>query len=195
MPHTVRGRETKTCTDCHVSAEGDNNAWGWTRLGWATTLRRRPDEALAHFERSLMLSPFDPLAFNVHFGMAMAWAIKGDYRRAVVLVEKGLRARPSAVWAYRMLAAFHANAGNDAGVEAGQVRALTEQHVGAVMVNPVDSRQAKQAADIAQARSSRWCRWTGRSTTAGSHRWWCPARCRTERWRPSRSATLPTATS
>jgi hypothetical protein len=26
-PHTVRARETKTCTDCHVSAAGDNNAW------------------------------------------------------------------------------------------------------------------------------------------------------------------------
>jgi len=27
VPHTVRTRETKTCTDCHLSAEGDNNAW------------------------------------------------------------------------------------------------------------------------------------------------------------------------
>jgi len=26
-PHTVRARETKQCTDCHVSAKGDNNAW------------------------------------------------------------------------------------------------------------------------------------------------------------------------
>ena len=26
-PHTVRSRETKTCTDCHVAATGDNNAW------------------------------------------------------------------------------------------------------------------------------------------------------------------------
>jgi hypothetical protein len=26
-PHTVRARETKTCTSCHVSAAGDNNAW------------------------------------------------------------------------------------------------------------------------------------------------------------------------
>ena len=26
VPHTVRGRETKTCTDCHVSTNGDNNA-------------------------------------------------------------------------------------------------------------------------------------------------------------------------
>ena len=27
VPHTVRGKETKGCTDCHVSANGDNNAW------------------------------------------------------------------------------------------------------------------------------------------------------------------------
>jgi len=26
FPHTVRKEETKTCTDCHLSAEGDNNA-------------------------------------------------------------------------------------------------------------------------------------------------------------------------
>jgi hypothetical protein len=27
VPHTVRARETKTCTDCHVSGVSDNNAW------------------------------------------------------------------------------------------------------------------------------------------------------------------------
>jgi hypothetical protein len=27
VPHTVRAAETKQCTDCHVSANGDNNAW------------------------------------------------------------------------------------------------------------------------------------------------------------------------
>ncbi|HSE95037.1 MAG TPA: hypothetical protein VLD61_04050, partial [Methylomirabilota bacterium] len=27
VPHTVRGKETKQCTDCHVSADGNNNAW------------------------------------------------------------------------------------------------------------------------------------------------------------------------
>ncbi|MBI3695146.1 MAG: hypothetical protein HY238_09960 [Acidobacteria bacterium] len=27
FPHTVRTRETRTCTDCHLSAAGDNNAW------------------------------------------------------------------------------------------------------------------------------------------------------------------------
>jgi hypothetical protein len=27
VPHTVRATETKTCTDCHVSKNNDNNAW------------------------------------------------------------------------------------------------------------------------------------------------------------------------
>jgi hypothetical protein len=27
VPHTVRGKETKQCTDCHLSAANDNNAW------------------------------------------------------------------------------------------------------------------------------------------------------------------------
>lgn len=27
VPHTVRSRETRGCTDCHLSAGGDNNAW------------------------------------------------------------------------------------------------------------------------------------------------------------------------
>ena len=27
VPHTVRAKETKQCSDCHVSANGDNNAW------------------------------------------------------------------------------------------------------------------------------------------------------------------------
>lgn len=27
VPHTVRAKETKTCTDCHVSQANDNNAW------------------------------------------------------------------------------------------------------------------------------------------------------------------------
>lgn len=27
VPHTVRTKETRTCSDCHVSSKGDNNAW------------------------------------------------------------------------------------------------------------------------------------------------------------------------
>src|SRR2546430_1125812 len=27
VPHTVRTRETRGCTDCHVAKDGNNNAW------------------------------------------------------------------------------------------------------------------------------------------------------------------------
>ncbi|MGD1095744.1 MAG: hypothetical protein ABSB35_27590 [Bryobacteraceae bacterium] len=37
-PHTVRGKETKTCTDCHVSKNGDNNAWMTQLLMQGTNL-------------------------------------------------------------------------------------------------------------------------------------------------------------
>jgi hypothetical protein len=38
VPHTVRAKETKGCTDCHVSAGGDNNAWMASTLMQGTGL-------------------------------------------------------------------------------------------------------------------------------------------------------------
>jgi hypothetical protein len=36
VPHTVRTTETKTCSDCHLSAAGDNEAWMAQLLGQGT---------------------------------------------------------------------------------------------------------------------------------------------------------------
>jgi hypothetical protein len=36
FPHTVRARETKRCTDCHLSRDNDNNAWLAQVLGQGT---------------------------------------------------------------------------------------------------------------------------------------------------------------
>ncbi len=95
-----------------------NHAWGWTRLGWSTYLAGRADEAIGYFDRALGLSPLDPLAFNVHFGKAAAFSLKRDYVTAIGLVERALHAHPRAVWAYRMLASYHANNGNLPGARA-----------------------------------------------------------------------------
>jgi hypothetical protein len=38
VPHTVRAAETKQCTDCHVSEQGDNNAWMASILMQGTNL-------------------------------------------------------------------------------------------------------------------------------------------------------------
>ncbi|KJK46978.1 ABC transporter substrate-binding protein [Lentzea aerocolonigenes] len=43
------------------------------------------------------------------------------------------------------------SAGNDAAAQAEQVQALAAQHVRAIIINPVDSEKAKQAADAAHA--------------------------------------------
>ena len=89
-----------------------NNAWGWMRAGWLRTLNGQMKVAIACFERALALSPFDPFTFNIYFGMGLAYAELGDFARAIELVEKGLHSGPGVTWAYRMLAAYHALAGN-----------------------------------------------------------------------------------
>src|SRR3546814_15264608 len=69
-------------------------------------------DALACFERALALSPFDPFTFNIYFGMATACAELGDFAKAIELAERGLHSGPGVTWAYRMLASYYAQAGN-----------------------------------------------------------------------------------
>ena len=88
-----------------------NSAWAWQRSGWLHTYRSRSETAIEHFERSLRLSPLDPINFNSYFGIGTAHANAGRYEVAVTWIEKGLRERPDAVWGYRILASAYANAG------------------------------------------------------------------------------------
>ncbi|MEQ9608071.1 MAG: hypothetical protein RLN99_10420, partial [Kiloniellaceae bacterium] len=89
-----------------------NNAWGWMRAGWLRTLNAQMKEAIPCFERARALSPFDPFTFNIYFGMAVAHGELSDFAGAIELVEKGLNSGPGVTWAYRMLASYHAQAGN-----------------------------------------------------------------------------------
>jgi len=88
-----------------------NSAWAWQRSGWLNMYLGNPQIAIEHFERSLRLSPLDPIKFNSYVGIGAAHADAGRYDEAVEWVEKGLRERPDAVWAYRTLASAYANAG------------------------------------------------------------------------------------
>jgi len=101
-----------------------NSAWAWNRSGWLHNYRDDPEVAIEHFERSLRLSPFDPMAFNCEMGIGCAHFIAKRYDLATQWQEKALAAKPSAVWIHRTLAPSYAHAG-----EIGKARASVEELV------------------------------------------------------------------
>jgi adenylate cyclase len=73
-----------------------NAAWAWSRLGWLAVYADRADEALAHFEKALRLSPVDPMNFNNYVGMGSACQVAEDDATAAQHFERALAERPNA---------------------------------------------------------------------------------------------------
>lgn len=88
-----------------------NGAWAESRLGWLDVYADRADEARAHFEKAMRLSPLDPINFNNMVGMASARQVAGDDTAAAALFERALLERPNAIWIHRNLAAALYGAG------------------------------------------------------------------------------------
>ncbi len=88
-----------------------NSAWAWNRSGWLHNYQDDPETAIKHFERSLRLSPFDPMGFNCDMGIGSAHFIAGRYEQSVQWQEKALISHPSAAWIHRNLAPAYALAG------------------------------------------------------------------------------------
>jgi TolB-like protein len=89
-----------------------NNAWAWARSAWVAIYQDDPDRARERFERSLALSPLDPLAFNLRIGIAMTHGYKGEYVQAAKLLQDVLKKYPRVTWAYRQLAFVSAMSGD-----------------------------------------------------------------------------------
>ena len=96
-----------------------NSAWAWNRLGWSKVYDEKPKEAIGHFETTLRLSPYDPMNFNCYIGMGSAYAVLGDFNKAIVNFERGLNENPQAIWAYRLLIAVYAEVGRKEDAQAG----------------------------------------------------------------------------
>ncbi len=88
-----------------------NSAWAWNRSGWLHNYRDDPEDAIRHFERSLRLSPYDPMAFNCEVGIGCAHFIAQRYEQAAQWQEKALATKSSAAWIHRTLAPAYAFAG------------------------------------------------------------------------------------
>ena len=88
-----------------------NSAWAWIRGGYCHVYRGNDALALQYFERAEKLSPFDPLNFNRHVGVAMAHFIAGRYELAVEAAAKALLERPHLTWGHRVIAAAYGQLG------------------------------------------------------------------------------------
>jgi TolB-like protein/Tfp pilus assembly protein PilF len=103
-----------------------NSAWAWIRSGHLHVYRGEPETALEHFERAASLSPFDPLNFNRFVGIAFAHFTAGRYQEAIAWAEKACVERPGLPWGCRVLAAAHAQLGQDNQAEAAARTMLSQ---------------------------------------------------------------------
>jgi adenylate cyclase len=88
-----------------------NSAWAWQRSGWLHAYKGEAEVAIDQFQHGLRISPFDPINFNSYIGLGNAHFSLARYEDAVAWYEKGMRERPGAVWAHRLLAPAYAEAG------------------------------------------------------------------------------------
>jgi adenylate cyclase len=76
------------------------------------------DEAIVQLERSLRLSPFDPVAFATYNGLAYSNLFSGRNDKATEWAEASVRHNPNYLGSRRVLLACYAASGNTEGAKA-----------------------------------------------------------------------------
>jgi TolB-like protein len=103
-----------------------NSFWAWIRGGYCHVYRGNAELALQHFDRAGKLSPFDPLSFNRHVGIALAHFIARRYEPAIAEAGKALVERPHLIPAHVVVAAAAAHHGDQARAEQIAARIRSE---------------------------------------------------------------------
>ena len=88
-----------------------NSAWAWHHSGWIRNFLNQPDLAIEHFQRSIRISPLDPYNFDAAIGIGIAHFHAERFAEAASWVRQGIAEKPSATWAWRIVAAAFANLG------------------------------------------------------------------------------------
>lgn len=89
-----------------------NSAWAWSRLGFVHAFVGRLDEAEEAFEKSLQLSPLDPMRHSVYFGLGASHFFRRDFETALRWFDHALIENPNMIWAHRAVAACAAELGD-----------------------------------------------------------------------------------
>jgi adenylate cyclase len=90
-----------------------NLATAWRFSGYVRVFLGEPDLSINHLERSVRLSPLDPLIFIVQNGIVLAHFFAGRYDEALSWAQKTLRQNPNYAAAIIMAAVSAAMAGRD----------------------------------------------------------------------------------
>jgi adenylate cyclase len=101
-----------------------NSARSWSYRGWTYRYMARAEEALRSFERSIRLSPLDPMLYDTLTGVSSALITLGRDEEAVVQARKALGLNPRFTSAHRCLAAALAYLGRDAEAKEAAARLL-----------------------------------------------------------------------
>jgi TolB-like protein/class 3 adenylate cyclase/Tfp pilus assembly protein PilF len=89
-----------------------NFAMAWYLRGLINVFMGNYDEAIVQLERSLRLSPFDPLAFATYNGLAYSNLFSGRNDKATEWAEASVRHNPNYLGSRRVLLACYAASGN-----------------------------------------------------------------------------------
>jgi adenylate cyclase len=98
----------------------------WVNRGWNYRNAGLPEEAVLSFERSLRLSPVDPLTHRTLAGMAAAYIELRRFDDAIVAAKKALRQNPTYSVANRYLASALGHLGRDAEAREAAARLLED---------------------------------------------------------------------
>jgi adenylate cyclase len=91
-----------------------NSFYAWNARGWVYGNAGLPEEAVRSFERSIRMSPVDPLLHLALAGIGQAFIELGRFDDAIAMGKKSQRQNPSYPVAYRCLASAFAHLGRDA---------------------------------------------------------------------------------
>jgi adenylate cyclase len=95
-------------------ASNPNETRAWRDRGWIYKSAGQHEEAIRSFERSIRLSPLDPLHYTALAGMGLALIELRRFDEAVAVAKKALRQSSTYPPTYRGLAAALAHLGRDA---------------------------------------------------------------------------------
>jgi adenylate cyclase len=101
-----------------------NSAMAWNNRGWTYQYGGHGEEAVRSFERTIRLSPVDPMLYTAFTGMGIAFLKLQRFDEAVAAAKKALRKNQTFSTTYRCLAAALAHLGRDAEAREAVARLL-----------------------------------------------------------------------